>query len=106
MGEETGSSMKLRTRLTERFDIEHPIISAPMGMIAGGRLAAGVSSAGGLGLIGGGYGGGGWVGGGFLGAGKAWGGWGFILWVPGKQAGVLGQGFARKTAPGMLSFWP
>ena len=53
--------MRLRTRLTERFDIEHPIISAPMGMVAGGRLAAAVSNAGGLGLIGGGYGDGGWL---------------------------------------------
>jgi NAD(P)H-dependent flavin oxidoreductase YrpB (nitropropane dioxygenase family) len=61
MREQTEPSMRLRTRLTERFDIEHPIISAPMGMIAGGRLAAAVSNAGGLGLIGGGYGEGGWL---------------------------------------------
>ena len=46
----------LRTRLTERFRLDHPIISAPMGWVAGGRLAAAVSAAGGLGLIGGGYG--------------------------------------------------
>jgi nitronate monooxygenase len=46
--------MPLKTRLTERFGIEHPILLAPMGMIAGGRLAAAVSNAGGLGLIGGG----------------------------------------------------
>jgi hypothetical protein len=46
MREQTEPSMRLRTRLTERFDIEYPIISAPMGMIAGGRLAAAVSNAG------------------------------------------------------------
>lgn len=46
----------LCSRLTERFNIDHPVISAPMGFAAGGRLAAAVSTAGGLGLIGGGYG--------------------------------------------------
>ena len=44
------------TRLTEMFDIEHPIILGPMGGVSGGRLAAAVSNAGGLGLVGGGYG--------------------------------------------------
>ena len=53
--------MPLRTRLTERLGVEHPIISAPMGTFAGGRLASAVSSAGGLGLIGGGYGDGDWL---------------------------------------------
>src|SRR5467141_3579383 len=46
----------MRTRLTQKFGIEHPIISAPMGYAAGGKLAAAVTEAGGLGLIGGGYG--------------------------------------------------
>lgn len=45
----------LRTRLTERLGIAHPVLCAPMGDSAGGRLAAAVSRAGGLGLIGGGY---------------------------------------------------
>jgi nitronate monooxygenase len=48
--------MTLRTRLTEKLGIKHPVLLAPMGNIAGGRLAAAVSEAGGLGLIGGGYG--------------------------------------------------
>jgi nitronate monooxygenase len=48
--------MALHTRLTEMLNIEHPIISAPMGFAAGGNLAAAVTGAGGLGLIGGGYG--------------------------------------------------
>jgi nitronate monooxygenase len=42
----------LRSRLTERFQLDHPVISAPMGFAAGGKLAAAVSAAGGLGLIG------------------------------------------------------
>ena len=45
----------MRTRLTDDFGIEHPIVCAPMALVGGGRLAAAVSSAGGLGLIGGGY---------------------------------------------------
>ena len=45
--------MRLKTRLTQKLAIEHPILLAPMNVIAGGRLAAAVSNAGGLGLIGG-----------------------------------------------------
>ena len=30
--------MPIATRLTERLDIVHPVISAPMDVIAGGRL--------------------------------------------------------------------
>jgi nitronate monooxygenase len=98
--------MKLRTRLTERFDIEHPIISAPMGMIAGGRLAAAVSNAGGLGLIGGGYGDGGWLEREFSAAGNAKVGCGFITWSLAKQPGLLDQVLARQPAAVMLSFGP
>ena len=45
----------IRTRLTERFGIQHPIICAPMAYVTGGALAAAVSRAGGLGIVGGGY---------------------------------------------------
>ncbi|MDH3286218.1 MAG: nitronate monooxygenase [Betaproteobacteria bacterium] len=45
----------MRTRLTDAFGIQHPIICAPMALITGGRLAAAVSGAGGLGIVGGGY---------------------------------------------------
>jgi len=45
----------LSTRLTERFGIAHPVLSAPMALVAGGALAAAVTRAGGLGLVGGGY---------------------------------------------------
>ncbi len=45
----------MRTRLTDDFGIQHPIICAPMALVTGGRLAAAVSRAGGLGIIGGGY---------------------------------------------------
>jgi nitronate monooxygenase len=39
---------KIRTRLTELFRIEHPILCAPMALVTGGELAAAVSRAGGL----------------------------------------------------------
>ncbi len=45
----------IRTRLTERFGIRHPILCAPMALVTGGALAAAVSRAGGLGIVGGGY---------------------------------------------------
>ncbi|HEY3459978.1 MAG TPA: nitronate monooxygenase, partial [Casimicrobiaceae bacterium] len=44
------------TALTQAFELDHPVVSAPMGGASGGRLAAAVSNAGGLGLVGGGYG--------------------------------------------------
>ncbi|MEO1197748.1 MAG: nitronate monooxygenase [Pseudomonadota bacterium] len=49
------TTQRLRTRLTDRFGIKHPIIAAPMALISGGALAGAVSRAGGLGLLGGGY---------------------------------------------------
>jgi NAD(P)H-dependent flavin oxidoreductase YrpB (nitropropane dioxygenase family) len=42
--------VSIRTLLTEKFGLEYPIVSAPMGSVAGGRLAAAVSNAGALGL--------------------------------------------------------
>ena len=72
--------MALRTRLTELFGIEHPILSAPMGIAAGGKLAAAVSHAGGLGLIGGGYGDEQWLARELDAAGNARVGCGFITW--------------------------
>jgi len=46
----------INTRLTRKFNLEYPIIQAPMAFAAGGALAASVTAAGGLGLIGGAYG--------------------------------------------------
>ncbi|HKW63204.1 MAG TPA: nitronate monooxygenase [Candidatus Acidoferrum sp.] len=45
----------MKTRFTEAFGIRHPILCAPMALIAGGRLTAAVSDAGGLGILGAGY---------------------------------------------------
>ncbi len=81
--------MALRTSLTERLGIRHPVLLAPMGGSAGGALAAAVSAAGGLGLIGGGQGTGGqgqtgreWIEGQFAASGNARVGCGFITWDP------------------------
>jgi Nitronate monooxygenase len=49
-------SMALRTKLTEKLGISHPILLAPMGTAPGGTLAKAVTQAGGLGIIGFGYG--------------------------------------------------
>jgi len=46
----------IATALTKAFELDYPIVLAPMGGASGGRLAAAVSNAGGLGLVGGGYG--------------------------------------------------
>src|SRR5271168_4628524 len=101
----SGESRKsLKTRLTEFFDIEHPILSAPMAMISGGRLAAAVTSAGGLGLIGGGYGDKEWLQREFDHAAGTKVGCGFITWSLAGKPGLLDQTLARQPAAMMLSF--
>jgi len=96
--------MALRTRLTDRFKIEHPIFSAPMGFIAGGRLAAATSQAGGLGLIGGGYGDAEWLTREFGEVGNARVGCGFITWSLARRPELLDLALARAPAALMLSF--
>ncbi|MEL6504044.1 MAG: nitronate monooxygenase [Pseudomonadota bacterium] len=70
----------IKTRLTEAFDLRHPIVSAPMAFAGGGALAAAVCHAGGLGLIGGGYGDSAWIEDQYQAAGNAPVGCGFITW--------------------------
>src|SRR5258705_12166961 len=48
--------MSIDTPLTALLGIQHPILSAPMDVVAGARLAAAVSAGGGVGILGGGYG--------------------------------------------------
>lgn len=96
--------MPLRTRLTERLGIEHPIIGAPMGYVAGGRLAAAVTAAGGLGLIGGGYGFPDWLETEFQEAGNARVGCGFITWALAERPDSLRLALQRAPAAVMLSF--
>jgi nitronate monooxygenase len=90
----------LRSRLTERLKLVHPVISAPMGFAAGGKLAAAVSAAGGVGLIGGGYGDEGWLREQFAAAGNQQVGCGFITWSLKKQPHLLD--IALEHAPGAM----
>jgi len=94
----------MKTRLTDAFDLTHPIVSAPMAFAAGGRLAAAVSHAGGLGLIGGGYGNPDWLEKEFGAAGNARVGCGFITWKMAENPGLLDQVLARRPAALCLSF--
>jgi len=96
--------MALKTRLTERLGISHPIISAPMAIAAGGRLAAAVSAAGGLGLIGGGYCDSSWLAEQLQAAGNQIVGCGFITWALRKQPHLLDQVLTHKPKAIFLSF--
>jgi nitronate monooxygenase len=98
--------MPIDTTLTARLGITHPILSAPMDVIAGARLTAAVSEAGGFGILGGGYGD------------RAWleqetvklkrcsapFGIGFITWSMAKQPDVLDIALAAEPRAIMLSF--
>jgi nitronate monooxygenase len=94
----------LRSRLTERFDLDAPVILAPMAFIGGGRLAAAVSKAGGLGLIGGGYGDEPWLREQVAAAGDERVGSGFITWSLEKQPQLLEIALAGTPAAIFLSF--
>jgi nitronate monooxygenase len=94
----------IRTRLTAKLGIEHPILLAPMAMVAGGELAAAVSAAGGLGLIGGGYGDGEWLQAQFAAAGNQPVGAGFITWSLARQPELLDLCLARSPKVMMFGF--
>lgn len=95
---------RIKTRLTDMFGLETPIISAPMALAAGGDLAAAVSHAGGLGLIGGAYGDPAWLETEFGKAGTARVGVGFITWKIAQHPEVLEQALEREPAAVFLSF--
>src|SRR5215831_7352501 len=97
--------MSITTRLTEQLSIRHPIVSAPMDVIAGGRLAGAVSAAGALGLLGGGYtedte----WFEREFAAAGNQSVGCGFITWALRRSPHLLDVVIARKPKAIFLSF--
>lgn len=98
--------MPIETALTVRLGIRHPILSAPMDVIAGARLVRAVSEAGGFGLLGGGYGERVWLEGEVakLGSCAAPFGIGFITWSLAKQLELLDVALAAKPRAIMLSF--
>lgn len=94
----------LQTKLTERLNIDHPVISAPMAFAAGGKLAASISKAGGLGLIGGAYGDRDWIESQFLEAGNQPVGCGFITWALKEKPELLNEILAHNPKAVFLSF--
>jgi nitronate monooxygenase len=94
----------IHTRLTERFSLAHPIISAPMAIAATGHLAAAVSKAGGLGLIGGGYGDIAWVKEQFSAVDSDGVGCGLITWAIDEKPDVLEKTLDMNPKAVFLSF--
>jgi nitronate monooxygenase len=98
------ADMTIHTVLTEMLGIRHPVLLAPMDLVADGRLAAAVSAAGGFGVLGGGYGNEAWLTTELDAAGKARIGVGFITWSMARQPRLLDITLERKPAAVMLSF--
>lgn len=94
----------LATRLTRSWNLQHPIVSAPMAFAGGGELAAAVSRSGGLGLIGGGYGDPAWLEEQFAAARGHSIGVGFITWSLRMSPSLLTDALKHKPAAVMLSF--
>jgi nitronate monooxygenase len=96
--------MPISTPLTNLLGIAHPILLAPMDLVADGRLAASVTQAGGLGLIGGGYGDAAWLEREFAAAGGTRVGVGFITWSLARNPSLLDLVLERQPVAVMLSF--
>jgi nitronate monooxygenase len=98
--------MPLGTPLTERLGIAHPILLAPMDLVADARLTTAVSAAGGLGILGAGYGDEPWLVRelDLLGASAERFGVGFITWSLAKRPQLLDLVLERQPAAVMLSF--
>lgn len=102
---------RLSTAITRLLGIDHPVLLAPMGGVAGGALAGAVSAAGGLGLIGAGYadpavgwGSDDWIRGEFDKAGNRPVGIGFITWALDRRPGALDVALESGPPAVMLSF--
>jgi nitronate monooxygenase len=99
--------MPMDTPLTELLRIRHPILLAPMDVVAGARLTLAVSSAGGFGVLGGGYGEKAWL------EREIWKlkqqasasfGIGFITWSLARQPELLDIALNARPRAVMLSF--
>ncbi|MGA7070708.1 NAD(P)H-dependent flavin oxidoreductase [Bradyrhizobium sp.] len=98
--------MPIETPLISLLGIKHPILSAPMAIIAGSRLVRAVGEAGGFGILGGGYGDKDWLEKEItkLQASSAPFGIGFITWSLAKQPELLDVALKAKPRAIMLSF--
>lgn len=92
------------SQLNELLGVQHPVLLAPMGSVAGGALAAAVSRAGGLGLIGAGYGDADWIRREFDQAAGEQVGVGFITWSLARNPELLDLALAYGPAAVMFSF--
>jgi nitronate monooxygenase len=102
--------MSISTPLNALLGVTHPILLAPMDVVAGARLTAAVSRAGGFGILGGGYGNQAWLEGEIskLAGLRAAGDWpfgiGFITWSLAKQPQLLDLALTARPRAVMLSF--
>lgn len=98
--------MSIATSLTRLLEVKHPILLAPMDVVAGSRLVAAVSNAGGFGILGGGYGKRTWLEQetAKLACLPAPFGIGFITWSLSKRPDLLDIALAAKPSAIMLSF--
>ena len=90
--------------LSRKLGIDHPVLLAPMDLVAGGKLAAAVSAAGGLGIIGGGYGDETWLHEQFALADGARVGVGFITWSLSRQPHLIDVCIEHSPVAVMFSF--
>jgi nitronate monooxygenase len=98
--------MPISTSLTSLLGIRHPVLSAPMAIIAGSRLVAAVGQAGGFGILGGGYGDKEWLEQETAELEKCTApyGIGFITWSLAKQPALLDVALKARPRAIMLSF--
>lgn len=97
--------MAIKTRLTAQFNLIHPVVQAPMDVVAGGRLAGAVAAAGGLGMLGGGYADDEhWFEREFRESGNREIGCGFITWALRRRPELLDRVLAHKPKAIFLSF--
>ena len=91
-------------RLAKQLGVNHPVLLAPMDLVADGKLAAAVTEAGGFGLLGGGYGDEAWLREQFAVACGARVGVGFITWSLSRQPHLLAVAIEHMPAAIMFSF--
>jgi len=98
--------MRITTRLTKLLGVTHPVMLAPMDVVADARLTAAVSASGGFGILGGGYGDEPWLRRqlDLLETLNAPYGVGFITWSMAKQRKLLDLALERRPKAIMLSF--
>ncbi len=98
--------MLITTPITQLLSINHPILLAPMDLVADARLVAAVAAAGGFGILGGGYGEEKWLTRelDLLERSKARFGVGFITWSMAKRPRLLDLALERRPVAIMLSF--